>query len=253
MSEFDDLKDAIACLNESVSNFPIGAISIEDFKPIEERITDTRALLKCLNAKLLILKAQHDFYTAAEEPVEDLKDTVTNLHEATASSLITNTAIKLCLHSHSIQAILEGKEGNSDMQRKIYAYMRKLFSLNDNILIVQKEIDNATKEQLELKIQCRNALFEHKKFLKEQEEICNKKLKEINPQLAINKEKTNRTIRNINIMKKLIVNFIAASNHMLYNDPFFVQMLEEHRELVNIETVLKISQSNFDNKEDKSS
>lgn len=47
----------------------------------------------------------------------DLKDTVTNLHEATASSLITNTAIKLCLHSHSIQAILEGKEGNSDMQR----------------------------------------------------------------------------------------------------------------------------------------
>lgn len=61
MSEFDDLKDAIACLNESVSNFPIGAISIEDFKPIEERITDTRALLKCLNAKLLILKAQHDF------------------------------------------------------------------------------------------------------------------------------------------------------------------------------------------------
>lgn len=67
-----------------------------------------------------------------------------------------------------------------------------------------------------------------------------------------NKEKINRTIRNINIMKKLIVNFIAASNQMLYKDPFFVQMLEEHRELVNIETVLKMSQSNFEN-EDKSS
>lgn len=63
--------------------------------------------------------------------------------------------------------------------------MRKLFSLNDNILIIQKEIDNAIKEQLELKIQCRNALFEHKQFLKEQEEICNKKLKEMNPELAM--------------------------------------------------------------------
>lgn len=68
-----------------------------------------------------------------------------------------------------------------------------------------------------------------------------------------NKEKINRTIRNINIMQKLIVNFIAASNHMLYKDPFFVQMLEEHRELVNIETVLKMSQNNFKSKEDKSS
>lgn len=61
MSEFDDLINAVACLNKSVSNFPIGAISIEDFKPVEEKITATRELLKCLNAKLLILKAQHDF------------------------------------------------------------------------------------------------------------------------------------------------------------------------------------------------
>lgn len=68
-----------------------------------------------------------------------------------------------------------------------------------------------------------------------------------------NKEKINRTIRKINIMKKLIVNFIAASNHMLYKDPFFVKMLEEHRELVNIETVLKMCQSNFESKENKSS
>lgn len=66
-----------------------------------------------------------------------------------------------------------------------------------------------------------------------------------------NKEKTNKTIRNINLMKKLIVNFIAASNHMLFKEPFLVKMLEEHRELINIETVSKMSQNNSEN-EDKS-
>lgn len=44
------------------------------------------------------------------------------------------------------------------------------------------------------------------------------------------------------MMKKLIVNFIAASSHVL-NEPFYVQMLEDHRELVNFETILKISQN----------
>lgn len=120
--------------------------------------------------------------------------------------------------------------------------MCKLFVLNDNILSIEKEIENALKKQLELKIQCRNALFEYKDFLKEQEELRNKRLEETNPQHAINKERINKTIEKINMMKKLIVNFIAASSHML-NEPFYVQMLEDHRELVNFETILKISQN----------
>lgn len=53
-------------------------------------------------------------------------------------------------------------------------------------------------------------------------------------------------------MKKLIVNFIAASNHMLLKKPFLVKMLEKHRELINIETISKISQNNSENEEDKS-
>lgn len=63
--------------------------------------------------------------------------------------------------------------------------MCKLFVLNDNILSIEKEIENALKKQLELKIQCRNALFEYKDFLKEQEELCNKRLEETNPQHAM--------------------------------------------------------------------
>ncbi|XP_043525113.1 uncharacterized protein LOC122536666 isoform X1 [Frieseomelitta varia] len=252
MSEFEDLKNAISCLNKSVSEFPIGAISIEDFKPIEEKIRTTRESLKRQNAKLLTLKSQYDFYATNEEPEGNIKDTVTDLHEATANSHINNAVVKLCLHSYTIQAILEGKESDNDMLRKIYAYMSKLFTLNDNILLLQNEIEDALKVQLQLKIQCRNALFEYKSFLKEQEEICNKKLQEINPELVKNKEKTNKTIRSINLMKKLIVNFIAASNHMLFKKPFLVKMLEEHRELINIETISKISQNNSENEEDKS-
>ncbi|CAD1471475.1 unnamed protein product [Heterotrigona itama] len=237
MSEFEDLKNAISCLNKSVSEFPIGAVSIEDFKPIEEKIRNTRESLK---------------HATDEEPEGNIKDTVTDLHEATANSLINNAVVKLCLHSYTIQAILEGKESDNDTLRKIYAYMSKLFSLNDNILLLQNEVEDALKVQLQLKIQCRNALFKYKNFLKEQEEIRNKKLQEINPELVRNKEKTNKTIRNINLMKKLIVNFIAASNHMLFKKPFFVKMLEEHRELINIETVSKMSQNNSENKENES-
>ena len=62
--------------------------------------------------------------------------------------------------------------------------MSKLFTLNDNILLLQNEIEDALKVQLQLKIQCRNALFEYKSFLKEQEEIRNKKLQEMNPELV---------------------------------------------------------------------
>lgn len=63
--------------------------------------------------------------------------------------------------------------------------MCKLFVLNDNILSIEKEIENALKKQLELKIQCRNALFKYKDFLKEQEELRNKRLEETNPQHAM--------------------------------------------------------------------
>ncbi|KOX70860.1 hypothetical protein WN51_03287 [Melipona quadrifasciata] len=230
---------------KSVSEFPIGAISIEDFKPIEEKIRTTRESLRRLNAKLLTLKSQYDFYATNEKPEGKIKDTVTDLHEVTANSLINNAVIKLCLHSYTIQAILEGKESDNDT-------LNKLFTLNDNILLLQNEIEDALKVQLQLKIQCRNALFEYKSFLKEQEEIRDKKLEEINPELVKNKEKTNKTITSINIMKKLIVNFIAASNHMLFKEPFLVKMLEAHRELISIETVSKMSQNNSENEEDKS-
>lgn len=67
-----------------------------------------------------------------EESEDDTENIVTNLHEATANSLINNAAIKLCLHSYGIQAILTGEEGDHDMQK----YEK---SNNLNLKIVEKK------------------------------------------------------------------------------------------------------------------
>ena len=201
---------------------------------------------------MLLLEAQTE-YQAEDEPTEDAVATVTNLHNATANPLINNQGIKLCLHSYGLQAILSGKEGNEEMQKKIYACMTNLFSLNDDILSLQKAIDEATEKQLNLTIQCQNSLSEYKNFLKEQEEKRSKKLEETHPDIARDKDKIQKTLQKINVMKKLIINFTAAANHMLSVEPHFVEMLENHRELVNTETILKMSRSNVEAEDENKS
>ncbi|OAD61179.1 hypothetical protein WN48_00498 [Eufriesea mexicana] len=250
MMELETLKDAVECLKNSTYSFPVGAISIDDFKPIEEKIKSKRESLKRLNSKLLTLKAHHNYQVTnnSEELEEDVRIIVTKLNEATANTLLTNEAIKLCLHSDSIHAILTGKEGDHNMQKKIYACMRKLFCFNDCVLSIQNEIEEALKKQLELKIQCQNAIYDYKNFLNEQEKLRNKILEETNPQMAQYKEKTYKTLENINLSKRLIVDFIAASHNMLLKNPLFIEMLEEHRELISIETILKISKSMAEDK-----
>lgn len=58
-------------------------------------------------------------------------------------------------------------------------------------------------------------------------------------------------MRKINIMKKLIRNFIAVSGYMLEKEPILLEMLENHRELINVETIMKMSQSNEEREKDK--
>lgn len=65
------------------------------------------------------------------------------------------------------------------------------------------------------------------------------------------KDKMERTIRKINIIKKLIRNFIAVSGYMLEKEPILLEMLENHRELINVETIVKMSQSNEEREIDK--
>jgi len=68
--------------------------------------------------------------------------------------------------------------------RKVYTYMTRLFTLNDNIIDVQKSIETASQEQLDLKIECQKALLDYKDFLKEQERIQSERLQETNPDIV---------------------------------------------------------------------
>lgn len=65
--------------------------------------------------------------------------------------------------------------------RRLCTYMSKLFFLNDNITSIHQSIEEASQTQLSLKVECQKALNGYKNFLKEQEEMRNKRLEEICP------------------------------------------------------------------------
>lgn len=240
--ELDQLEESAKQLNAVLNEFPIAAISLDDFKPIEEKVHTTRKSLMPLNARLLMLKAKYKQYvddrrSESEDEVEDMQNVVSD-------TLLNAKAVKLCLHSTTILSILSNKEGTAEDQKKLNTYMSKLFTLNDNIMATQQEILEASRVQLDLKVECQKALFEHKKFLKEQEQLRSKRLQKTNPGIVETKNEMEKTIRKINILKKLIRNFIAVSSHMLEKKPILLKILENHRELLNIETIIKMSQSN---------
>ncbi|XP_043253261.1 uncharacterized protein LOC122397871 [Colletes gigas] len=250
MSEFENLSRAIKSLNKSVSNFPVGAVSLDDYTPIEERISNMRELLQFLNARLIMLKTHHESATASNatdnEFEEDMEHTITHLHEETANFHITNKAFKLCLHTEATQAILEAKDDDQNMQKKICALLCQLYILNDKSMLLQAAIEDSLQKQLDLKIQCQNALFDYQKFLKTEEDLLSQKLQETNPEVAQNKKKAMMLLQKINLMKKLIVNLIPPSNKLI-DKPFLLDLLADHRDLITMEGILKKSQSNKEN------
>ncbi|XP_017876903.1 uncharacterized protein LOC108623108 [Ceratina calcarata] len=242
MSVFEELNNAVAALKNTVLNFKFGAASLDDFKTDEEKFEDMRERLKHLNARLVLHKAQSDFQIRTQrEPEKTVIQTVKNMHENAAISLINNLAVKLCLHSYNVQAILSGVEGDQDARKQIYACMSKIFGISEGILAVQQELEAERQKQLNLKIECQTALADYHDFLKEQEEIHSQRLQETNPEILRNKEKTQTTVKRICLMQKLITNFIAASNHLLLDVPLMIKMLEDHREMYTMEIISKIA------------
>ncbi|XP_078049129.1 uncharacterized protein LOC144476281 [Augochlora pura] len=244
MGESENLENAIEKLRKSVNNFRLGAISLDDYKPVEDKIKIIYNNLTQLNARVLMLKAYHRFIET--EGVQE-EDAATKCSEAASNCHLNNLAIKSCLHSYTITNILGGKQGGPDMQKKMFGYLCKLYSINDELMMLQKEIDEALEKQLDLQIECQDMIYDHKKFLEVQEERWNKKLQETNPEVARIKKKLIQRIDKVNIMKKLIVNFIAASNQLLMKKPILVDMLEKHRDLIDIDTVMKMVQNNAEN------
>lgn len=55
---FDKLEQSVKNLNIEVNKFPICAISLDDLKPVEEKIQTARMSLMHLNARFLIFAAK---------------------------------------------------------------------------------------------------------------------------------------------------------------------------------------------------
>lgn len=249
--ELDELERSVTRLSAVVDEFPIGAASLDDFKPVEEKIQAIRESLMRLNARSLLLRAKYKQYIDDGRGGSEDEDNGDTLQNVVSDTLINARAVKLCLHSTTILSILSEKEGNAEDRKKLYTYMSKLFTLNDNVMAIQETIEEASQVQLDLKVECQKALLNHKNFLKEQEQLRSERLQKMYPGIVETKARMERTIRKINIMKKLIRNFIAVSSYMLKEEPLLLEMLENHRELINVETIVKMSQNNEEREKDK--
>ena len=53
-----------------------------------------------------------------------------------------------------------------------------------------------------------------------------------------------KTLQKVNVMKKLILNFIASSGTLLREEPILLEMLEKHRDIVSLETISNMIQNN---------
>ncbi|KAK2575414.1 hypothetical protein KPH14_008327 [Odynerus spinipes] len=241
-----DLKSKLQiAAKKSVIEFSVGAVSLDDYRPVNEKIQIMRETLRRLNARVLMLKIKRDTKSSDEMPTESIEDTYQRLQEDTARTIINNNAIKQCLLSSAIGDVMSNKT-HVDINEKMYDHLKKLFMLNDAILSTQYSIQTALQKQLDLKIQCQKEIFNYHKFLKEQDEQRKQKLQKTNPKIAKNKEKMMKDIRKINIIKKLITNLIATSGKLLEEEPLLLEMLEKHAQLINEETIIRLTET--DNK-----
>ncbi|KYN05209.1 hypothetical protein ALC62_03882 [Cyphomyrmex costatus] len=251
LDELDQMEQSVKQLNTAINEFQIGAISLNELRPIEEKVYTIRKSLMPLNARLLMLEANYKQREHADDTHSESQDKVkSTLQNVTSDTLLNAKAAKLCIHSSTILSILSNKEGTAEDQKKINTYMRELFTLNDKIMDVQNAIEEASQVQLDLKVKCQKALFEHRKFLKEQEQLRSERLQKTDPGIVETQHKMEMTIRKINVIKKIIRSFIAMSSHLLMEEPILVEMLENHRELLNMKTIVKMSQSNEERQTD---
>lgn len=135
MTEFGELERAVASLSKSIADFPVGAISLDDLKPTEEKIQDLRHSLKDLNARILMLRAKdgaREFFlfnidfavlradelrlcTSFSEkssgvPEESEQESYDALQDATAHWTINNKVVGACLQSSETVEILESSQ-----------------------------------------------------------------------------------------------------------------------------------------------
>lgn len=55
--ELDQLDEALGILSEVISEFPVGAKTVDDFRPVQEKIEVVRNELKYITARSITLQA----------------------------------------------------------------------------------------------------------------------------------------------------------------------------------------------------
>lgn len=58
--ELGQLEEAVQILGEVISEFPVGAQTLDDFRPTEDKIEMLRTSLKHINARYMTLRAMID-------------------------------------------------------------------------------------------------------------------------------------------------------------------------------------------------
>ncbi|XP_046621238.1 uncharacterized protein LOC124305662 isoform X1 [Neodiprion virginianus] len=237
------LTQALQALSKSVSNFHVGAVSTDDFKPIEEKIEDIRQILRKQKAHWILVNTKHNAHSVTEGN-QDVGNGFEDLHQAVGDLRIANSMVNVCLQSCTINDIVLKDKSPPEIKKQVKECLSRLFILSDKLISLNVSMTKALNEELNLKKECQESLLEHSQFLQTQKALRNARLQDANPEILRNKKKLETRLTKINIMKRLMTNMIATASEMLSQEPFLFEMMLKHRDIINIETIIEMAREN---------
>ncbi|XP_015126700.1 uncharacterized protein LOC107048158 isoform X2 [Diachasma alloeum] len=241
MDSYELLERATALLGSTIRNFSIGAVTLSDFKPIEEKIRDLRGMIKCLTARIQLLQAINEARAIPAVSPAQPKELEKKMHEILSSNhLIKYDVFKNTLHSHAAESLLSNDQISPEMKR-LKAVMAKLYSQNDKIIVLQEEMDRLRTKERTLQAEVAASIIDFQNFLKEQEKVRNEKLALSNPDIARKKQKLKKMITKINISRRIITSIISAASTTITDNPEMLRMLKDHRDIVDEETIMEMA------------
>ncbi|XP_053596668.1 uncharacterized protein LOC106693805 [Microplitis demolitor] len=239
MEDINKLKRSLFILNKSITEFPVAAVTLDDYKPIDEKIRELRESLKCLTARVKTLKIKMNLYSTETPTEEEAPALVKNLQNHITHCVINDNAVTACYQSYAVQRALYNKNIDPDIHKKVKLLMSSIYNFNDSMLKYKTQLSgNLLDEELNLKDELYQMLIDYNEFLKIKEGIRNKKLAESNPEVAEKKAKALKLITKINMMKRLISNFISVASSLIRENPELKDILKRHRDLIDLDIII---------------
>ncbi|XP_046428250.1 uncharacterized protein LOC124183607 isoform X4 [Neodiprion fabricii] len=176
------LTQALQALSKSVSNFHVGAVSTDDFKPIEEKIEDIRQILRKQKAHWILVNTKHNAHSVTEGN-QDVGNGFEDLHQAVGDLRIANSMVNVCLQSCTINDIVLKDKSPPEIKKQVKECLSRLFILSDKLISLNVSMTEALNEELNLKKECQESLLEHSQFLQTQKALRNARLQDANPEI----------------------------------------------------------------------